>query len=138
MTTSSKVSECRGVCLSITPLPTPRPRFVNRGKFVSTYYPKPYQEYYTNLTALIQNQEIEQYKKPRLVRITAIFSIPKAKTSKLVTPTADIDNLVKGLLDSMQAAGVLENDSQVVDLKATKQFGEPSITFSIEEVCQSQ
>jgi crossover junction endodeoxyribonuclease RusA len=37
----------------------------------------------------------------------------------------DIDNILKGLLDSMEHAGVFENDSQIVDLHVVKRDPAP-------------
>ncbi len=119
--------------IAVSPLPTPRPKVALRGRYPVAYYPKKYNDYYDSLVAMIEALNLPTFSTP--VSISADFFIEKARTSKLTEPKADIDNLLKGLMDSLQKAGVLEDDKIVVELrKITKQFGEPRIAFTIEAV----
>lgn len=45
----------------------------------------------------------------------------------------DVDNFAKAVMDSLQGICFI-NDAQIVDLHATKHFGEPHIEIELEEV----
>ena len=75
-------------------------------------------------------------KKPLIcgVSIIIIFSFKKPKTSKLKSPSPDIDNLLKAVLDAIQGEnGFILNDKQVIELHGYKYWGEDdSIDMEIE------
>ena len=54
---------------------------------------------------------------------------PKKITSRL---WGDLDNHVKAVLDSLNGVAFID-DSQVVEVHATKNFGEPKIVIELEE-----
>ena len=60
----------------------------------------------------------------RLIAHTT-FWLPRPKTVKAEYPVntkADIDNLVKALLDGAQNGGAFVNDGQITDLAASKRY----------------
>lgn len=124
-----------------------RPRFVNRGKFVSTYTPKETIEY-ENLVkfAFLEscNGNPKCFEGEVAVKITAFFSIPKStskKKKKMMiegkihhTKKPDIDNLCKSILDSLNKVA-FKDDSQVYMLLGTKNYGDtPRVEVEIVEV----
>lgn len=61
------------------------------------------------------------------VTVAFRFAMPASRPKKVrvrgtvpMTVAPDIDKLVRAVLDAMQAAGLIRNDSQVCDLHATK------------------
>lgn len=104
-------------------------RMTQRGKWVNTYAIR-----YLNYKRYIKNKLLEQCKEPfeGAVRVDVTFIMPvpdswseKKKREHIglpVTVKSDIDNLVKGLLDS--ANGIIwKDDRYVTDLAARKRYG---------------
>lgn len=56
------------------------------------------------------------------VRISIKFTRPKTVTRKHVTVKPDVDKLARAILDSATDAGIWRDDSQVVDLRITKDY----------------
>lgn len=61
------------------------------------------------------------------VSMSFMFAMPKSRPKKVraagvapMTVAPDIDKLARAVLDAMQAAGLIKNDSQVTDLRARK------------------
>ena len=54
------------------------------------------------------------------------FHLPKPKRPRYNVPAVkpDADKLARAILDSLEAAGVLNNDSRVTQLKATKHYAD--------------
>lgn len=65
------------------------------------------------------------------VSVSLIFLLPQPKSRKGKQATSqrdgDVDKHSRNVLDSLQAGGLLKNDSQVVELYARKQYDEASI-----------
>lgn len=112
------------VRLDVTPMPTPRPRFRAipvRGKtIVNTYHPKTYTEYQARLSALIADEFADREPFDCPVRVDVVIFVTKPKTTKLFAPAPDLDNYVKGILDSATKAGIWTDDKLVVELEASK------------------
>lgn len=110
--------------LLIAPMPTPRPRFVARGKFVSTYYPKPYVAYTDALRDMLSEQMEGNAAVEGPVSVAINITVERPKTTKLTAPKPDVDNYAKGVLDAMTKAGIWNDDTQVVDLTVSKRWGD--------------
>ena len=77
------------------------------------------------------------------IRLTLNFYFPRPKShSKKNAPQyhtkrPDVDNCVKFVMDALTTAGFWEDDSQVYQLVATKQYGEPRTEIFIEQVMRT-
>ena len=129
----------------ISPLPKGRPRFFARGKFRGTYTPKKTKDY---------EQEVAlkclPYKPPvpltSALKVILEFGMPipksfsKKKRQAIVdgtlhhTKTPDCDNIIKGVLDSLNGI-FFEDDKQIVSISAKKYYADtPFIRIQILEV----
>lgn len=105
-----------------------------------TTYAKSHLAYVRAATPYVQiATDLEYYEKGN-ISVTIEFVCTKAKTSKLLTPRYDIDNLVKLPLDIMTKAGNFwRDDVQINHLTATKRFAAPNeaagttITYQLTE-----
>jgi len=68
------------------------------------------------------------------VRLDFLFHRPKSLPKKIRyhTKKPDVDNLAKSVLDSMEGI-IYVNDSQVISLKVTKDYGTPLCRVRVEE-----
>ena len=98
-------------------IPTPRPRVTSRG---ITYYPKRYSDYLRRMRLEIKKHNIPKIGMDKMVTLYAHFVFKRAKGSKIQIPVGDIDNLSKGLMDSMDV--IFDNDRCVCSLIASKSF----------------
>lgn len=133
----------------IAPVPQGRPRFAIRGKFVQTYDPPKSKKFKTELRQLA---EIEHAEKPyhaeqyRPIIIELNLYIPMLKsfskikrlnaTNGTLRPTAkpDIDNYIKGILDSLNGL-FWHDDGQIVEIHAGKYYSDnPRIEMEIKEI----
>ena len=115
-----------------------RPRFVRRGKFVSTYTPRETHEY--------QRKVIEAYNKVARGRklegavkaeICTIYEVPKSVSKKTrqkmldgeipYLKKPDADNRGKSILDGLNEIAY-QDDSQINDLRVTKMYGEKAMS----------
>lgn len=128
--------------LHINPKPTPRPRQgINRktGKKIF-HYPNDYNKYREELLWLIKSKKIP---KQDYTEIWATFKVKfpkrykggeKAKIENLpMRQKFDCDNVLKGLLDALQKAEVLDDDRQIYITHTSKLWtkGEPKILFKL-------
>ncbi len=109
--------------LPVAPMPAARPRG-KRGQ--KAYYPARYAAWLDTMSKLLAAHWRKEPYAGR-VRVEAVFHPKSVEVNVIPTEAgrwgrADIDNLAKGLLDSLTAAGVLGDDRQVVEL--TARFGE--------------
>jgi len=56
------------------------------------------------------------------VTASTTFAIPRARTSKLIVPRADGDNLEKAIYDLLERKGYLEDDKWITEGHWTKKF----------------
>lgn len=101
--------------------------------------------YIKELTDALTPLTVEQYKEtPLQVSYTFYIKPPKSWTkgktqqalANEIHPTAhnvgDVDNIVKSTQDVLMATGVIDDDSNVVTLTATKVYAEtPAVTIEV-------
>jgi Holliday junction resolvase RusA-like endonuclease len=75
-----------------------------------------------NARIAMTREKFTQFDKDVPVSVRITFLMPRPKTVKRHTPTVppDIDKLCRAVLDALTDVGVWVDDSQVVDLGATK------------------
>ena len=106
--------------IHVRPRPKPRPRG-GKGRF---YMPKSFQDWRTEMVEGIQDAGFPKFEEPVDLKVryntdsTDIQVSEMAGHQRAVHVRADIDNLCGGTLEARQDAEVLENDSQVVILRA--------------------
>lgn len=67
------------------------------------------------------------------LRVRLVFALPRpgsAPKNRRVWPSGrvgDVDKLARAVLDSLEAAGVMKDDAQVVDLRVMKDYPGPDI-----------
>jgi Holliday junction resolvase RusA-like endonuclease len=112
--------------LAVEPVPASRPRVTRWG----AYYTKTYEAFRVQAS-----RELAKFKSTSTdghVAVAMEIVCTRPRTSKLLTPKGDVDNYVKGPLDSMtQAEKFWGDDKQVVLLAATKRFAAPGETAGI-------
>lgn len=107
----------------LNPVPASRPKFSKYG----THYGKAHTAYVQEFRAL----DLDLFSWPSepltgLLTVKLIFRVAKPRTSRLVVPHPDIDNLSKLILDCLTDTDRLWNDDrQVAELYALKRFTEP-------------
>ena len=121
-----------------------RPRFARRGNFVSTYTPKSTLEYEDFIVDKAKRAmgASEPFKTDLEAFIYISMPVPKSYPKKrreacLIgaerpSKKPDIDNIIKAYLDAMNGI-VYDDDTQIVDLHATKVYGEPFVEIMIRE-----
>jgi len=109
--------------INITPKPTPRPRLGKYGAYNKTDYTK----YKNDLIFLIKLLSIpkEDY---YFLKARFFFPYPKNTPKKKLIDLAplrkkcDLDNVVKGLMDALEKADVINNDRQISTLLIEKKY----------------
>lgn len=107
-----------------TPRPQPRPRFV-KGHVVSTADPGT-RLWRAKVVAVCA--ELPKLPDKTPLSVEMVFRMPSAKTERINLPhlsTPDVDNLAKLILDAMQDANMLPNDSAVSRLLVLKRWSLP-------------
>lgn len=112
------------------PVPKGRPRVVRAGQGVRTYTPA--------ATAAFEKSAAWQIKAQLpstggltlpldgRIAVGMTFRLTRPKTVTRTHPTVkpDVDNLAKAVLDALEAAGVIVNDSRVTDLYLAKRYAD--------------
>lgn len=98
--------------------PKARPRVTTNG----TYMPKPYRDWKQTITEYLQVSRISRMEGPVCLAVTftptqMIVAIEPSQVARY--GNADLDNLVGGLMDVLQDAGVIGNDRSVVAIHAS-------------------
>jgi Holliday junction resolvase RusA-like endonuclease len=122
-----------------------RPRFARRGKFVTTYTDNKTRTYEGKIKdiAMVAMGASMPLTTPLEAFIYISYPVPASysKTRKAdclanterPTKKPDIDNVVKAVCDSINGV-VYVDDTQIVDLHATKVYGEPYVEVLIKEI----
>lgn len=121
------------------PMPSPRPRFRNAGKFVQTYMP----------TSYTKHKEYIQRQMPKLlidksIKLTILFEMPMLKSwsnpqkQRMIkayhSKKPDIDNLLKTVLDAANGHLWID-DGQIVEIHSAKRYAETTkIKIKLEEI----
>lgn len=110
------------------PVPKGRPRAARIGNSIRMYTDRKTQAWET-IVARFTGWAMSGLPTPLIGPLTldATFFLPRPKTVKdeyPVTNRADVDNLLKALLDGMQAAGLFRDDKQFVDVVARKRYAD--------------
>jgi len=107
------------------PVPCPRPRVSKFG----SYYPPRYRNWKRDFTAEVARIAPLVVGAAFPLRGALSISIDifctKPRTSKLDYPKPDLDNYVKGVLDSCNRI-LWDDDSQIIQLQARKAWGSPA------------
>ena len=114
--------------LPVVPMPTPRPRFVCRGRFAQAYSPKAYKDWQEEAARALAALPgpIAPFMGP--VRVTVAALIPAPKKTTRVCPGGDVDNYAKGILDAVTKDGRFwRGADQVVSLATTKLWTTPGV-----------
>jgi Holliday junction resolvase RusA-like endonuclease len=124
--------------LQIDPVPCPRPRVTKAGV---TYYPKRYTDYKKAIGLMLKQQWMSR-EPADFFYLSAEFyfaypkSFPKRQREEAapMRKRCDLDNLVKGLMDAMQDAGMIQDDRQLsaIDLSKHWTTGTSRIHFYLE------
>ncbi|UBH12436.1 RusA family crossover junction endodeoxyribonuclease [Macrococcus armenti] len=121
------------------PMPSPRPRFRNAGRFPQAYMP-------TNYT---KHKEYIQRQMPKLliknsIKLTILFEMPMLKSwsnpqkQRMIkayhSKKPDIDNLLKTVLDAANGHLWID-DGQIVEIHSAKRYAETTkIKIKLEEI----
>lgn len=114
------------------PVAKGRPKFFRRGSFVGTYTPKKTEAYEGSvLSQAISHKPDRPLECPLRVTLRFFFPAPASMSKKLrqltddevlfVAKKPDIDNLIKGILDPLNAV-FWADDKQVVAVTAEKRY----------------
>ena len=127
-TTRSKMTttSSREFFFPVEPVPASRPRVSRWG----TYYGKRYEKFRKDMREVLRPIDLEPLAGDLEVTIEFIVSPPK--TTKRTNPVGDIDNFIKGPLDSMtRHGGFWKDDDQIVQIDASKRFTKEGETHGI-------
>ena len=114
------------------PVAQGRPRFFRRGNHVGAYDPKESKDYKESIKMQAIAQMRVKGSMPRLnegaMAMEVHAYLPRPKTlSKRVrhhTKRPDADNIAKGCKDALKGV-VYRDDSQIIDLHVSKEYGDP-------------
>lgn len=128
------------ITIPLDPIPCPRPRIRVIGKFASAYYPAAYKTWKERARELLVERNTRKVPLTGPLMLDVRFYVTRPKTTKLDHPKPDVDNYLKSLMDACTAAGVWEDDAQVVYIVARKEWAAPGeqglIAFTIQPETQ--
>ena len=107
----------------MTPAPKGSYRFVRGHAIPMSKREKPWRNLVSdNARIAMTREKFTQFDKDVPVSVRITFLMPRPKTVKRHMPTVppDIDKLCRAVLDALTDVGVWVDDSQVVNLEATK------------------
>ena len=131
--------------IPLQPVACPRPRVSKFG----TYYPKAYKDFQRAVklyfkTHVEDSSIFDKSTEPIHITYTFVFNRPQYMKAKkypcgriIHTKRPDLDNLVKAMNDVIQAAGIINDDSQIYSMGAHKYYAsieeQASITLQIQK-----
>ena len=124
---------------NLNPIAASRPRVTRMGH---TYYAGPYKKFRENMIPIKEEQLGDLEPSTALLLVEIECYITKPKTTKLITPRADVDNYAKAILDTFNG-WLWEDDRQIISLVISKAWCEDEgnegyYTISIEEVLNNE
>jgi Holliday junction resolvase RusA-like endonuclease len=118
------------VTLTITVNGTPAPKGsfkIRRGRITNdNERTKPWQELvqWAALDAMVPHRHLFPLRGP--LAVTIVFTVPRPKSlpKRVLWPTAkrDLDKLLRAVFDALTAAGVIQDDGQIVVVRASKVY----------------
>lgn len=120
------------------PIAKGRPKLSSFGGHARAYTPKKTRDAETNMRAQIVQQlppDFVPMNQAISITIAVCRSRPKSKPKRITRPITkpDLDNYIKTILDAMNTV-VFEDDSQIVSIVATKEYGVPHIECDVLEL----
>jgi Holliday junction resolvase RusA-like endonuclease len=88
-----------------------------------THYGKNYSSFRKRFGAMLKDTVATVKFPSEDIVVFCDFVVRKPKTSKLTQPRGDLDNYIKALWDSCNGV-VWGDDRQIIEVHATKEFGE--------------
>lgn len=119
------------------PAPQGSKRHVGNGRLIeASKRLKPWRDEVIKATEKMA-ETIDTLEGPLYIRLE--FRIPRPKTVKRDYPitrsSGDIDKLVRGVLDGIDIGGLIGDDSQVIDVRASKRYSvDPGVTIYIDRI----
>lgn len=123
--------------VSGNPAPQGSKRHVGNGRLIeASKRLKPWRDEVIRATEKMA-ATVEQLDGPLYIRLE--FRVPRPKTVTRDYPitrsSGDIDKLVRGVLDGIDIGGLINDDSQVVDVRASKRYSvDPGVTIYIDRI----
>ena len=115
-----------------TAIPKARPRLTKRGIAYTPSKTKEFENYVKMVASQYATKELLEGALE--IELHFYFQRPKSLPKNVVhhTKRPDCDNTSKAILDSLEGI-IYKNDSQVVSLWATKQYGTPRVEVKISD-----
>ena len=108
-----------------TPRPQGSKRHVGNGRMIEAnpHHKGWRDEIIISAKAAMGVQELVKFEGP--LKIDMLFELPKGSTVKRYSPAVkpDLDKLARTVFDALELAGVVSNDSQIVEMHAVKAYG---------------
>lgn len=118
----------RSFFFEVIPVPASRPRVTRWG----TFYGKKYQQFRLDMEKALTQTRFSPTLLTGDLWVEIEFIVPPPKTIRRTTPRGDIDNYVKGPLDSMtKHEGFWNDDDQIVHLEASKRYQKENEKYGI-------
>lgn len=110
------------------PVPKARPRVVTIHGHARAFTPaksRKYQERVAKAAKESQEYPDAALDEPLRAEILLVFQKPPSRgRANHMDRKPDIDNVIKNILDGLNDAGVIRNDSRIVELTARKEYGD--------------
>jgi Holliday junction resolvase RusA-like endonuclease len=123
------------------PIAKGRPRFSTHSGYAVAYTPRKTRNAESSLQAQAAMQlpsGFVPFKGPVAMTVSFRLQRPKSLKKSIQYPTKrpDLENFLKTLLDALNSV-VFDDDSQVVSILATKEYGTPGIEVTIQELSEA-
>jgi len=118
-----------------TPRPQPRPRFRNTSYGVRIYTVQEVLDYKADIASIAKSKIKSPIVGAIKIEVHVYVQRPKSLSKKIVncTKRPDLDNYVKLVFDALNKVAY-NDDGQIIELIATKSYGEPRVIIKITEV----